>query len=87
MHLWHKTSQNLTDIDTCENIRLIKANIYHDYYKILQSARNNGHLSPAVVGFGFATMWWSLKMFGNWIFTDVPFSSKYIFSNEKLLLL
>ena len=33
-HLWHKTRQNLTGIDTCENIRLIQACIYHDYYKI-----------------------------------------------------
>ena len=32
-------------------------------------------------------MWWSLKMFGSWIFTDVPFSSRYTSSNEKLLLL
>ena len=34
MHLWHKTWQNLNDIDICENIRLIQACIYHDYYKI-----------------------------------------------------
>ena len=34
VHLWHKTWQNLTDIDTCENIRLIKACIYHGYYTI-----------------------------------------------------
>ena len=33
-HLWHKARQNLTGIDTCENIRLIQACIYHDYYKI-----------------------------------------------------
>ena len=33
VHLSHKTWQNLTDIDTFENIRLIQAYIYHDYYK------------------------------------------------------
>ena len=32
-------------------------------------------------------MWWSLKIFGSWIFTDGPFSSRYTSSNEKLLLL
>ena len=31
MHLWPKTWQNLTNIDTCENIRLIQACIYHDH--------------------------------------------------------
>ena len=29
-----QTEQNLTDIDTRENIRLIQACTYHDYYKI-----------------------------------------------------
>ena len=38
VHLWHKTWQNLTDIDTCENIRLIQACICHDYYKIFSMA-------------------------------------------------
>ena len=33
VHSWHKTWQNLTDTDTCEDIRLIQAYIYHDYYK------------------------------------------------------
>ena len=28
-----KQVKNLTDIDTCKNIRLIQACIYHDYYK------------------------------------------------------
>ena len=35
VHLSHKTWQNLADIDTCENIRLIQVCIYHSYYKIL----------------------------------------------------
>ena len=39
VHLWHKTWQNLTDIDTCENIRLIQACIYHDYYKIFSKGQ------------------------------------------------
>ena len=34
VRLWHKTKQNLTDTYTCENICLIQACIYHDYYKI-----------------------------------------------------
>ena len=33
-YLWHKTKQNLTGTDTCENIRLIQAYIYHGYYKM-----------------------------------------------------
>ena len=33
VHLSHKTWQNLTDINTCENIRLIRACIYQDYDK------------------------------------------------------
>ena len=33
-HPSHKTKQNLTNTDTCENNRLIQACIYHDYYKI-----------------------------------------------------
>ena len=85
--LWHKTWQNLTAIDVFGNIRLIQACIYHGYYKIFQRAKDNGRSSPAIVGFGFAIMWWCLKMFGNWIFADGPFSSKYTFSNERLLLL
>ena len=28
-----KQGKNLTGIDTCENIRLIQACIYHDYYQ------------------------------------------------------
>ena len=39
VHLWHKTGQNLTDIDTCENIRLTQACIYHDYYKIFSKGQ------------------------------------------------
>ena len=39
VHLSHKTWQNLTDIDTCENIRLIQACIYHDYYKIFSKGQ------------------------------------------------
>ena len=35
VHLWHKTGKNLTDTDRFENIHLIQACIYHDYYKIL----------------------------------------------------
>ena len=34
VHLSHKTWQNLTDTDTCENMRLIQACIHHGYYKI-----------------------------------------------------
>ena len=34
VHLYLKTKQNLTDIDTYENIRLIQACTYDDYYKI-----------------------------------------------------
>ena len=34
VRLWHKTVQNLADTDTCQNIRLIQACIYHCYYKI-----------------------------------------------------
>ena len=34
VHLSHKTWQNLTDIDTCEDISLIQACIYQEYYKI-----------------------------------------------------
>ena len=33
VHLSHKTWQNLTDFDTCENICLIQACINHGYYK------------------------------------------------------
>ena len=33
VHLSHKTWQNLTDTDTCKNILLIQACIYHDYYE------------------------------------------------------
>ena len=35
----NKTWQNLTDIDTCENIRLIQACIYHGYYKIFSKGK------------------------------------------------
>ena len=31
----NSAQQNLTDIDTCENIRLIQACVYHGYFKIL----------------------------------------------------
>ena len=34
VYLWHKTGQNLTDINTFENIRLIQACMFHGYYKI-----------------------------------------------------
>ena len=34
VHLWRQTWQNLTNIDTYENIRSIQACIYHGYYKI-----------------------------------------------------
>ena len=33
------TKHGLTDIDTCENIRLIQVGIYHDYYKILSKGQ------------------------------------------------
>ena len=33
VQLSHKRWQNLTDNDTCENIRLIQACIYHGCYK------------------------------------------------------
>ena len=39
VHLLHKTWQNLTDIDTRENIRLIQASIYHGYYKIFSKGQ------------------------------------------------
>ena len=39
VHLWHKTWQDLTDTDTCENTRLIQACIYHDYYKIFSKGQ------------------------------------------------
>ena len=34
VHLQWQTGQNLTKIDTCENIGLIQACIYHGCYKI-----------------------------------------------------
>ena len=34
VHLQRQTGQNLTEIDTCENIGLIQVCIYHGYYKI-----------------------------------------------------
>ena len=34
VHLQHQTGKNLTDINKCENIHLIQACIYHNYYKI-----------------------------------------------------
>ena len=39
VYLRHKPWQNLTEIDTCENIRLIQACIYHGYYKMLSKGQ------------------------------------------------
>ena len=39
VHLSHKTWQNLTDTDTCENIRLIEPCIYYGYYKIFSKGQ------------------------------------------------
>ena len=39
VHLSHKTGKNLTDTNSCENIRLIQACIYHDYCKIFSKGQ------------------------------------------------
>ena len=39
VHLQWQTGQNLTKIDTCENIGLIQACIYHGYYKIFSEGQ------------------------------------------------
>ena len=38
--LWYETWQTLTDIDTCKNIRLIQAFIYHGYYNIISKGQS-----------------------------------------------
>ena len=39
VYLWQQTEQNLTDTNTCENICLVLAYIYHGYHGISSKAR------------------------------------------------
>ena len=42
-------------------------------------------IGPIVVVPVHATMWWSLKIFNNWILSDGIFSLRYTSSNENSL--